>query len=148
MMLCLMSQQGTARIDHIFPLLTPEMKFLCDVAEMHVDFHEDYVKRCWQYDYEGRTDVVECLWGELAFSSKLEFLNQMILINDFKGFSKLIERHGLKMDLIYHPRIFASLGMLLEWIVDPIHQIISYSQYFPKKSKTLSFPAGSFQQCS
>ena len=46
-LLCLMSQQGTAKLESIFPLLTPEMKFLCDVAEMHVDFHEDYVKRCW-----------------------------------------------------------------------------------------------------
>lgn len=38
-MLCVMSQQGTAKLDSLFPLLTPSVKFLCDVAEMHVDFH-------------------------------------------------------------------------------------------------------------
>ena len=91
--------------------------------------------------------MVECLWGELALSSKLEFLNQMILVNDFKGFTRLMERHGLKLDLVYHPRIIASLGMLLEWIVDPIHQIIGYSRYFPKKRAFTHFPPGSFRQC-
>jgi len=70
--------------------------------------------------------------GQLLYSTRLWLMSSLAEINDWEHFYFMWFMYGQHVDLIAHQPTLRNLFRLLDWSIEPVHRIISYSRLFKK----------------
>lgn len=93
---------------------------------MTLDEGTDQQKR--DHEKNERTEFL----GQFLYSSRLWLMCELVAINDWNNFYQIWFLYSNHIDLITHQPIMRALFRLLDWSIEKVYKIISYSKYFKK----------------
>lgn len=76
-------------------------------------------------------------FGQLLHSTRLWLMSELAEINDWEHFYFMWFMYGQHVDLIAHQPTLRNLFRLLDWSIEGVYRIISYSRLFKKHQQPL-----------